>query len=119
MYGWEGCKISSVCFCPCSSKKEAEYYENRYINKIECVNKRGKFEEKVVKAEFKVKNDDEIIEELKRKKYNIEERKDRYRIRYTEGGESKEIMRRFGKDKEKAFEKIKLEQKRLVNEHFR
>ena len=44
--------------------------------------------------------------------------KDCYRIRYKEGGETKVVKRRYGKDKEKAFEKIKLEQEKLVNKHF-
>ena len=82
------------------------------------MNKRGKFEEKVVKAEFKVKNDDEIKEKLRKSKYNIYEMKDCWRIRYTKGGETKVVKRRYEKDKEKAYEKIKLEQEKLVNKHL-
>ena len=62
-----------------------------------------------MKAEFTVRNDDEIKEKLRRSKYNIEEKKDCYKIRWMVKGETKEVKRRFGKgkDKEKAYEKIK------------
>ena len=77
------------------------------------MNNRGKFEEKVVTAEFKVRNDNEIKEELRQSKDNIYEIKDFWRIKYKGEGREEYIERRHGKDKEKAHEKIKSEQENL------
>ena len=44
-----------------------------YMNKMKGVTKREKFEAKNVKTEFKVRNDDEVKEKLRKSKYSIYE----------------------------------------------
>ena len=117
-FGFNDPKIELIVKCPCFSKKEAEYYENRYINKFECINKRGKFVEKKIKAEFSVKSNDEVKEKLRNIRYKICEMKDCYRIRFMTDGKSTEFKRRFGKDKEKAYDSIRAEQERLISLHM-
>ena len=118
VYNFDNPKIELVVECPCFSMNEAEYYEKRYINKFDCVNKRGKFVEKKVKVEYSIKNNDEIKEKLRNGLYKICENKDSYRITYTVDKKRKDIKKVFGKDKNRAYEKIKMEQDRLIDEYL-
>ena len=72
---------------------------------------------KAVKASYTIIHDESIKEKLRETRFKIYECSDRYRIKNaTKDG--KALNRGFKKNKEKAYEEIKQEQERLINEYL-
>ena len=123
IFGYKEAKIELECYHPCETLKELEECEKKYINKYpECVNKRSNDKwkgqkKKVVKASYTIIHDESIKEKLRETRFKIYECSDRYRIKNaTKDG--KPLNKGFKRNKEEAYEKIKVEQERLINEYL-